>query len=69
MVLHRGIAVVVLAVGAAVSTVAWAKGGPPEPPKGIDDRVELAGNWIYDDVDKAFERAKRDNRPVLAVFR
>lgn len=31
--------------------------------------VDLAGRWIYDDVDRGFEEANRTKKPLLVVFR
>lgn len=37
----------------------------------IGDRDELLGNdfWIYDDLDKAIEIAKREKKPLLVTLR
>ena len=36
-----------------------------------DDRSALQNSaiWIYNDVEKGFERAEKDGRPLLIVFR
>ncbi len=31
--------------------------------------TELRGDWIYDDLPKAFAEAKRTGKPLMAVFR
>jgi hypothetical protein len=33
------------------------------------DRVEASGFWIYNDLDKGFNQAKRTGKPLLVVFR
>jgi len=33
------------------------------------DRVEAAGFWIYNDLNKGFDQAKRTGKPLLVVFR
>jgi hypothetical protein len=35
----------------------------------INDRTEIHSSWIYDDFPAAVARAKRENKPILAVFR
>jgi len=30
---------------------------------------ELAGEWVYDDLDAGFARAVKEGKPLLAVFR
>ena len=64
---------------ASMGPLALAKGGPKSDPKSdpkaggmpgqINDTVELAGNWIYDDVDKGFTEAKKASKPICFVFR
>ena len=38
---------------------------------GRDDRSAMQNSavWIYNDVEKGFEMAKKDGRPLLIVFR
>ena len=31
--------------------------------------AELGKHWIYDDLDRAFAKAKRTGKPILALFR
>jgi hypothetical protein len=33
------------------------------------DREELAGSWIYDDLNGGFAEAKRSGKPLMIVFR
>ncbi len=35
----------------------------------INDRTEIHPSWIYDDFPAAVAKARRENKPILAVFR
>ncbi len=61
---------------AALAGVALARGGGKSPAgkddgvkAKVNDTVDLAGDWVYDDVDKGFGLAKAGNKPLCIVFR
>ncbi len=61
---------------AALAGVALARGGGKGPggkddgvKAKVNDTVDLAGDWVYDDVDQGVERAKAGNKPLCIVFR
>ena len=57
---------------AAGASIALAKGGAKTiggEQQQINDAVELAGSWVYDDVDKGFDVAKKEGKPLCFVFR
>jgi hypothetical protein len=31
--------------------------------------LELVGEWVYDDLEEGYRRAKLENRPLMVVFR
>ena len=61
---------------AAVVASAIAASAPPLPAdsgkeelrKSLKD-IDLAGAWIYDDVEQGFAEAKKTGKPLLIVFR
>jgi hypothetical protein len=72
----RVVALVAVALLSAAG-LAFARGGPPkgaapgddDKKKAVDDAVELAASWIYDDVDRGFAEAMAGNKPLCIVFR
>ena len=42
---------------------------PAEKRDKINDNTEINPAWIYDDLPSAVARAKRENKPILVVFR
>ncbi|MEK7467125.1 MAG: hypothetical protein AAB074_06900 [Planctomycetota bacterium] len=59
-------AVVLLAMALSPTTA----GDPAAEKKDkVNDKVELAAGWLYDDLPAALARAKKENKPVLAAFR
>ncbi len=48
--------------------IASAKNTKAELQKDLDDFL-IEGDWNYDDIPGALRRAKREGKPVLAVFR
>ncbi|MCE9581501.1 MAG: PDZ domain-containing protein [Planctomycetes bacterium] len=55
-----------LALSAALLSTA---GDPAAKAKAAKDTAELSPAWIYDDLPAAVEQAKKENKPLLAVFR
>lgn len=59
-----------LAPGLLLPCVASAKGGSREEKvRGDRARVEARGGWIYQDLPRAFEEARRAGKPLLVVLR
>jgi hypothetical protein len=63
----RLLAAVVVAAGAAAAA-AGGKADKSELQKDLRDQG-IVGDWNYDDIDAAFQRAAREHRPVCVVFR
>ncbi len=61
--------------GAALVGIVLARSGAAKEPKpselktDIHDNVDLAANWIYDDIDKGLAAARAGNKPLLVVLR
>lgn len=63
-------------IAATAAFVLAATAGPPASAqdqakdqlrKALDD--QLAGTWVYDDIQAGFAEAKRTSKPMLVVFR
>lgn len=68
--LLRPIAFSALALLFAASALRLPAGDSPQEKRDkINDRTEIAATWIYDDLPAAIARAKRENKPIFAVFR
>jgi hypothetical protein len=61
----------VLAALLAALAVSYLPAGdtPAEKRDKINDTAEIHKFWIYDDLPAAVAAAKRDNKPLLIVFR
>ena len=64
-----GTALCVLSAAGFALAKGGAAGSGNGMPQKINDTVELAGTWIYDDADKAFDEAKKQSKPICFVFR
>jgi len=64
--MFAAIAAVVLSVGAA--GLAAAKDRKARLQEALEDHA-IVGDWNYDDIDRAFRRAKKERKPVCVVFR
>ncbi|KAF0246638.1 MAG: hypothetical protein FD180_457 [Planctomycetota bacterium] len=42
---------------------------PAEKRDKINDNTEINPSWIYDDLPSAIAKARRENKPIFAVFR
>ncbi len=63
----RLLAALAVALGAAAA-VAGGKADKAELQRDLKDQW-IVGDWNYDDIDAAFQRAAREHRPVCVVFR
>jgi hypothetical protein len=62
------VAALVLAGAAPLAARAEEAPSKEELRKSLKD-IELAGNWIYDDIDAGFAAARESKKPLLVVFR
>ncbi len=57
------------AIFATVHSLTGAGDAAADKKAKINDAVELSPAWVYDDLPAALAQAKKENKPVLAVFR
>jgi len=66
----RVFAVVSAAALLAIALLPTNAGDPASEKKDkVNDTVELAAGWLYDDLPAALARAKKENKPIFAAFR